>query len=133
MKELSSFAPKWDRPLNRYVEEKTKAAKDLAEWRAFINSQVKAKKTRLLGHSTLWRLQKGLCWLCGKPMDPLTATRDHLHPVSTGGKSKHHNILWAHKKCNGKRGNKGIYTREEALELLKQRALSERTQSDTRS
>lgn len=45
-------------------------------------------------------------------------SRDHLHPKSRGGKNVANNILLAHKACNSRRRNEGIYTRAEALAML---------------
>lgn len=116
---------------NHYVEEKTKAQKDLAQWRAFLEQQIRAKPSRKKTTRTprgrgqpqtswqdLWELQKGRCWICGKALERSFVSRDHLHPVSRGGKNRPNNILLAHRICNGKRGNKGSYTREEALAIL---------------
>ena len=62
----------------------------------------------------LWVAQLGLCYLCGAHMEPMVYdvsscplgwTRDHLHPVSKGGKLRAGNVLLAHMGCNAARGN----------------------------
>lgn len=114
------------KPPNPYLAEKTKAQKDLAEWRAFLAHEVaKPVKPRRkfvgppqLQSTALWKMQKGRCWICGKSLDLSYISRDHLHPRSKGGAGKPNNILLAHRRCNKDRGNKGIYTREEALAFL---------------
>lgn len=105
-------------PPNRYLEEKTKAQKDLAEWRAFLGREVRRQRKRLGVRSDLWRLQKGRCWICTQPLERSFISRDHLHPRSKGGLGKRNNILLAHRRCDSGRGNDWIYTREEALEIL---------------
>lgn len=119
--DLWGFGASLSAVVNRYLEEKTKAQKDLAEWRAFLESQILPTRfgpPRTWRQSDLWKLQKGRCWLCGKPLDRSFISRDHLHPVSKGGAGKPNNILLAHRSCNAKRGNQGIYTLEEALAIL---------------
>lgn len=110
-------------PPNPYLEEKTQAQEDLAQWRAFLAGQVNAKpKPKRVGppslaSSALWKLQKGRCWICGQPLDNFIS-RDHLHPRSKGGLGKRDNILLAHRRCDSGRGNDWIYTQEEALQIL---------------
>lgn len=55
------------------------------------------KRRRLL------RAQRGLCWLCGKPLGA-DVTFDHLIPKTKGGKSVAHNLKLAHRACNNARG-----------------------------
>src|SRR5262249_55404933 len=95
-----------------------KAQQDLAEWRAFVEKQIRGTNPVQKRHPSLWALQKGLCWLCGLPLDRRFISRDHLRPVSRGGRGPANNNLLAHRSCNAKRGNKDIYTREEALAHL---------------
>ena len=53
----------------------------------------------------LYRLQKGLCWICCKPMHINDASFDHIVPLSRGGTNNPKNKLLAHVGCNLKRGN----------------------------
>jgi 5-methylcytosine-specific restriction endonuclease McrA len=53
------------------------------------------------------------CWICGKPtrkkarfrQDPLSASIDHVIPVSKGGAHTKRNVRCAHLFCNKKRSN----------------------------
>lgn len=104
---------------NNYLEDKTKAQRDLASWRAFVERQIRGTQPKQRkSHGSLWDLQKGRCWICGLPMTRQNVSRDHLHPKSRGGKNVANNILLAHKACNSRRRNEGIYTRAEALAML---------------
>lgn len=56
--------------------------------------------------------QQGRCWLCGAPMllnvgknHPLAVTWDHIRPRSKGGGSGQDNLMLAHRRCNGQRGD----------------------------
>lgn len=59
----------------------------------------------------IWTLQKGLCWICMEPMipylrhHPLSASFDHIIPLSKGGYSGERNYLLAHRDCNSARKN----------------------------
>lgn len=53
-----------------------------------------------------------ICHLCGQPIDktyksphPLSATADHITPISKGGNNLG-TLLPAHRICNTKRGNR---------------------------
>jgi len=62
-------------------------------------------KARQLRHTAWWlnRVQKGVCYYCGKKVDPKNITMDHVVPLSRGGKSKKGNIVPACKECNNKK------------------------------
>lgn len=54
---------------------------------------------------------KGICWLCGEPVDltltfphPLSKSMDHVVPHSKGGKFTFANLRLAHRICNDARG-----------------------------
>lgn len=47
----------------------------------------------------------GRCHLCGLPVLPEDATRDHVIPRSLGGPDSGENIKLAHGSCNGARGD----------------------------
>lgn len=78
--------------------------------------------------SKLYARQKGLCWICCRPMrldssndDPWLATVDHINPVSRNGVNKPRNKLLAHKICNQIRGNPQPKVR---VQLIIARAMS---------
>jgi 5-methylcytosine-specific restriction endonuclease McrA len=47
----------------------------------------------------------GICHLCGRRVPRAEASRDHLRPVSRGGRTVWVNIRLAHRSCNSVRGN----------------------------
>lgn len=79
---------------------------------------------------TLWIEQRGLCWVCGRPMnrftdatDPLGVSRDHILPRSKGGRSATRNYLLAHRWCNSERGAPNLIGRAKAAQVIKRDAL----------
>lgn len=76
-----------------------------------------------------WRLfsnQNGRCFLCGKRMSLDKFTIDHLVPKSRGGTNGLHNLVGAHKRCNGMKGSStpeeffGLHIQRRESELLKE-------------
>jgi 5-methylcytosine-specific restriction endonuclease McrA len=66
--------------------------------------------------SAKWRIQRGRCFWCGKPMRPfdspdpdLRASADHLRPRSIGGRTTWRNIVLAHQRCNAERTRHEAY------------------------
>lgn len=58
----------------------------------------------------LFKFQRKRCYICGTKMhggklNPYQATRDHVTPVSKGGKD-HANVLLAHRRCNDLKANR---------------------------
>jgi 5-methylcytosine-specific restriction endonuclease McrA len=56
---------------------------------------------------------KGICQLCNEPVlleahyqHPLSATNDHIIPVSLGGEHSYANCQLAHRKCNTTKNNR---------------------------
>jgi hypothetical protein len=54
-----------------------------------------------------------ICWLCGGGIDPdapvgspASATIDHVIPRSRGGANEETNVRPAHRRCNGRPGNR---------------------------
>lgn len=48
------------------------------------------------------------CQYCGCKLTMNTGTRDHVHPLSKGGKNTLSNVVAACKPCNGKKDNKTL-------------------------
>lgn len=75
----------------------------------------------------LWNSQRGLCWICLKPMnqkpdDPACATIDHLVPLGRSGGNRPGNKLLAHQHCNQLRRDRPV--KGVKLKLLRERAIS---------
>jgi 5-methylcytosine-specific restriction endonuclease McrA len=47
------------------------------------------------------------CFCCGKPLAAKSATIEHIHPQSLGGKNTIENLALSHAICNEKRGSSG--------------------------
>lgn len=56
--------------------------------------------------SVVLERDKFACQYCSKPVTRRTATRDHVHPQSKGGRTNYNNIVVACPKCNREKGNK---------------------------
>lgn len=71
---------------------------------------------------TVFALARGRCHICGRPVDrslngrhPMSASLDHLVPLSRGGLHKPSNVGLAHSVCNKRKSAK--LTRQEVLAL----------------
>ncbi|MDG2035852.1 MAG: HNH endonuclease [Pseudomonadales bacterium] len=72
--------------------------------------------TPALSNRTLFRRDDHFCLYCGKQFTDKLLTRDHVVPVSQGGKNHWHNVVAACQRCNNFKGGK---TPEQAgMELL---------------
>lgn len=88
------------------------AYRELVKDRARRRRQVaptgrKARRLRIAARDS-W-----LCALCGRPVDPelrwpdpLSASLDHVVPVSRGGSDEDDNVQLAHQRCNNRKYNK---------------------------
>lgn len=54
----------------------------------------------------LFRRDAYLCMYCGGHFHTSNLTRDHIHPISKGGKDHWSNVVTACKHCNTKKGNR---------------------------
>ena len=86
------------RNANRYKELKRK--------------RCRTEESKYINLMTLYRRDKGICWLCGKPcditLDPndnYYPSIDHVFPVSLGGKDRWDNVKLAHRICNTVKNN----------------------------
>ena len=64
-----------------------------------------------LCNRTLFRRDNHACLYCGKPLRRSALTRDHVIPLSRGGRDRWANVVAACKRCNWQKDNK---TPEEA-------------------
>lgn len=49
---------------------------------------------------------RGICYLCGKSVDPSDWHLDHVIPLSKGGDHLYENVKVTHPLCNLKKGNR---------------------------
>jgi hypothetical protein len=75
-----------------------------------------AAKTPVLSNPSLFKRDLLTCGFCGHHFSESHLTRDHIVPVSKGGKDIWMNCVAACKKCNGKKGNKSL--EDAGMELL---------------
>lgn len=69
-----------------------------------------------LSNATLFRRDAHLCLYCGVPFPPRELSRDHVTPLSRGGRDHWNNVVTACKRCNNRKAGR---TPEDAgLELL---------------
>lgn len=71
----------------------------------------KTRRIVSLSNRALFGRDKHTCAYCGNEFQPSKLTRDHIVPVSRGGKNSWTNVTAACKKCNNRKDNK---TPEEA-------------------
>ena len=63
------------------------------------------EKARRLRRTQWWynRIQKGICYYCGRQVGREHLTMDHVVPLGRGGRSKKGNLVPACKECNNKK------------------------------
>ena len=69
-----------------------------------------------LNNRELFRRDRHLCAYCGDEFNFLRLTRDHIRPVSRGGRDTWMNVVAACRHCNGQKRNRT--PEESGLELL---------------
>ena len=62
-------------------------------------------KARKLRKTSWWqrKIDRGICYYCGKPTKPADLTMDHIVPLARGGRSSKTNLVPACKDCNNKK------------------------------
>lgn len=82
------------------------------------NRKAKRRKAYVapIGLRTVFRRDKGICQLCGKPVSPNThwpnrmcASLDHIIPLALGGTHEPKNVQLAHHACNSAKGTKPMH------------------------
>jgi len=63
------------------------------------------RRAQALRKSPWWKRKcaEGVCYFCGKKINPKELTMDHIVPLIRGGKSLKGNIVPACKECNSKK------------------------------
>ena len=63
-----------------------------------------------LNNRELFRRDHHTCLYCGKSMKDLLLTRDHVKPISKGGRDIWSNVVTACRRCNTHKGNRTLDT-----------------------
>ncbi|MCS7278483.1 MAG: HNH endonuclease [Thermodesulfobacteriaceae bacterium] len=79
-------------------------------------------KARKLKNTKWWKrkIERGICYYCGKRVSPKELTMDHKIPLSCGGTSERSNIVSACRECNFKKKYLLPWEWEEYLKILKE-------------
>ncbi len=79
-------------------------------------------KARRLRKTRWWRkkIERGICYYCGRKVPPSELTMDHKIPLSRGGTSDRSNIVPACKECNNKKKYLLPWEWEEYLKRLRE-------------
>ncbi len=76
----------------------------------------KARKEPPLTNRALFRRDRNTCLYCGQNFKEALLSRDHVEPVSRGGRDCWTNVVTACKRCNARKGSHGLD--ECGMELL---------------
>ncbi|MCS7199046.1 MAG: HNH endonuclease [Caldimicrobium sp.] len=78
-------------------------------------------KARALRKTRWWRrkVERGICFYCGKRVSPEELTMDHRLPLSQWGYSSRENIVPACKDCNTKKKYMAPWEWEEYIKALR--------------
>ncbi len=76
----------------------------------------KARKEPPLTNRALFRRDRNTCLYCGQIFSDVLLSRDHVEPVSRGGRDSWTNVVTACKRCNARKGSLSL--EECGLELL---------------
>ncbi len=79
------------------------------------------EKARKLRKTRWWRrkIERGICYYCGRKVPPRELTMDHKIPLSRGGRSEKSNLVPACKECNNKKKYLLPWEWEEYVKKLK--------------
>jgi 5-methylcytosine-specific restriction endonuclease McrA len=69
-----------------------------------------------LTNKALFRRDQNMCLYCGNRFQEVRLSRDHVHPISLGGKDSWTNVVTACKRCNARKG--GLLLSECNMDLL---------------
>ena len=77
-------------------------------------------KARKLRKSRWWqqKLAIGVCYYCGRLLEPKDLTMDHIIPLARGGRSTKENLVACCKECNNKKKTLLPIEWEEYMESL---------------
>jgi len=97
---------------------KIKKVKEISLEEFIKRERIKARK---LKNTRWWRrkIERGICYYCGKKVPPSELTMDHKIPLSRGGTSDRSNIVPCCKECNNKKKYLLPWEWEEYVKRLK--------------
>jgi len=80
------------------------------------------EKARQIRKKQWWKnkLNRGICYYCGKKFPPSELTMDHIVPIIRGGKSTRGNLVTACKECNNKKKHMLPIEWEEYINKIKE-------------
>ncbi len=76
----------------------------------------KTRREPPLTNRALFRRDQNVCLYCGKEFKECDLSRDHVRPISRGGRDSWTNVVTACKRCNARKGN--LMIDECTMELL---------------
>ena len=76
----------------------------------------KTRREPPLTNRALFRRDQNVCLYCGKQFKECDLSRDHVRPISRGGRDSWTNVVTACKRCNARKGN--LMIDECTMELL---------------
>jgi 5-methylcytosine-specific restriction endonuclease McrA len=76
----------------------------------------KVRKEPPLTNRALFRRDQNFCLYCGNQFRECDLSRDHVVPISRGGRDKWTNVVTACKRCNARKGN--LLLQNSTMELL---------------
>jgi 5-methylcytosine-specific restriction endonuclease McrA len=91
---------------------------------SFLEEHIRREKVRAraLKKTRWWRrkVERGICYYCGRRVSPEELTMDHRIPLSKGGLSTKENIVPACKDCNIKKKSLSPWEWNEYMLRLKE-------------
>jgi len=77
---------------------------------------ISGRRSPPLTNRALFRRDQNVCMYCGKAFKECDLSRDHVHPLSRGGRDVWTNVVASCKRCNARKGN--TLLSESGMELL---------------
>ena len=71
-------------------------------------ARMRAAFVEPVSFAVLYKRDNGRCGICGKAVPRVSASIDHILPLSRGGSHSYANTRIAHRACNSTRGNRGV-------------------------
>lgn len=68
----------------------------------------RVRKEPPLTNRALFRRDRNTCLYCGQHFQEVHLSRDHVKPLSRGGRDNWTNVVTACKRCNARKGNKAL-------------------------